>query len=317
MRQRTNIKKRIAKLTNFGLLLGVILAWGFSWPMMKLSLIDIPPLWMAVLRMSIATVIMFAYLILTKKFAWPSMKDLPQLLSVGVLQMGIFSALINLGLMHVDAGRSAILAFTSPLWVVPITLLFFKESLSKLSILGLLFGFLGVMFLFNPFSFDWSNTLAIKGNGLLLLAALVWALVIIHIRYSKWHLSPLQLAPWQMLIAFVLLTILGFYFEPHPQIHWSLHLLGLMLYIGPIATAFGFWGVTEISKRLPAVTTSLGLLGVPVVGLLSSALILGNALTLGIVIALLFILVGLGFISLASQRAKTSLSTDAKLCRSD
>src|SRR5690348_7359701 len=99
------------------LLLAVIIVWGFIWPLTKLALRDVAPLWLAVLRLLSATICLFAYLLATKKLQLPSKLDIPIILSVGLLQFGVCNFLINEGLVYVSASRSAILIYTTPLWV--------------------------------------------------------------------------------------------------------------------------------------------------------------------------------------------------------
>ncbi len=90
---------------------------------------------------------------------------------VSVLQMVLFTMCVTLGLRYVDAGRSAILAYTTPLWVLPLATLFLGERLSVLKIIGFFLGLLGVLLLFNPVTFNWHNHLAVIGSGYLILAA--------------------------------------------------------------------------------------------------------------------------------------------------
>jgi len=282
----------------------IVFIFGLSWPIMKLALYNIPPIWLGALRMAIASLILFAILVLRGKKLFPTQKDLPLLTSIGLVQMGLVILLVNLGLNHVDPGRSSVLVYTTPLWVTPIAVLFFKEPLRKLTVAGLVMGLLGVLLLFNPFDFDWSNKNAIYGNEMLLLAAFIWALVIIHIRFGKYHRSALELAPWQMLIATIFLTVMGHIFEPNPIINWSWQLLAEVGYISIIATAFAYWAAIELNRRLPAVTTSVIFLGVPVVGLISSAFILKESITLNLIIAMSLILIGLLCVALDRKRGE-------------
>jgi hypothetical protein len=102
------------------LLLGsVILLWGINWPVMKLGLVDIPPMTFAVIRMLLGAVCMFGVLALRGRIRLPSRHDLPIVLTVGLLQMGAFLGLVTVALQFVSAGRSSILAYTTALWVVP------------------------------------------------------------------------------------------------------------------------------------------------------------------------------------------------------
>ena len=68
--------------------------------------------------------------------------------------------------------------------------------------------------------------------------------------------------------------------------------MAILAYNGPIASGFCFWAFLTVSRSLPAMDTALGSLGVPVFGVVSSALILGETLTAGAVTGLILILIG-------------------------
>lgn len=274
------------------LLAVVILIWGANWPVLKVALAYISPLWLAAFRLGIAAVCLFVILAATKgRVRLPSRQDMPLVLSISLLQMALFTALINFGLLYVDAGRSAILSYTTPLWVTPAAALFLGERLTVAKVAGVALGMAGVAVMFNPFSFDWNDRDVLLGNGLLLLAALAWAVAILHTRGHNWLAGPLDLAPWQMLIGFLPVLAAAFIVDGPPKIVWSAELVAALVYNGPIATAFAFWAVVTVTRMLPAITTSLSFLGVPVVGLLFSAAFLDEGLTadnltgLGLIVA--------------------------------
>ena len=62
------------------------------------------------------------------------------ILSVGLLHMGAFAALVSLGLQHVPAGRSVVLAYTTPLWVIPAARLFLGEPIGRAAAPGCCWG---------------------------------------------------------------------------------------------------------------------------------------------------------------------------------
>ena len=117
-----------------------------------------------------------------RRVAWPVRATFPVILSVGLLHMGAFAALVSLGLQHVPAGRSVVLAYTTPLWVIPAARLFLGEPIGPGRRAGLLLGLAGLILIFNPLAFDWSDRAAIFGNALVLLAALCWAANIVYVR---------------------------------------------------------------------------------------------------------------------------------------
>ena len=65
-----------------------------------------------------------------------------------------------------------------------------------------------------------------------------------------------------------------------------------MVYNGPVASGFCFWAYVTVSRNLPAMSTALGSLGVPVLGVLFLALILGEEISLIIVSGLILISIG-------------------------
>lgn len=279
----------------------IFLAWGLSWPFMKTALDYISPLWMGSMRMMIGGLIILFVLFATGKPIFPQKKDWKLIVIISLLQMVLFTAFLNIGLRRVEASHGVILLYTTPLWVAPLAVLIFKEKLAKLTWIGLFFGFCGLVMLLNPFSFDWSNKHILVGCGFVLLSAFSWAFAIIYIRLANPGPSSIELVPWQLLFASLSLALLAIIFEPHPEINWSWQLWACMAYLGPIATAFGFWCVIELSCRLSPVTSSMIMLGAPVIGFISSALILNETLTFEKLMAVFLLLVGLICIGLAKR----------------
>ncbi|RDD63421.1 DMT family transporter [Ferruginivarius sediminum] len=281
------------------LLLGaIVLLWGANWPVMKVALDYVPPLWFVAARLLMGLVTLAAILVASGRFILPRRGDIPVVISVGLLQMAGFLGFVNIGLQEVDAGRSAILAYTTPLWVTPAAILLLGERLNWRKGLGLLLGLAGVAVLFNPLNFDWSDTEKVTHNAVLMLAALCWAGAILHIRGHRWISSPLQLAPWQMAVGSVPLLIAAWAFEGPPTVEWSPGIVAAIAYNGPLATAFCFWASVTVSRSLPAISTSLSLLGVPAAGMLLAAVTLGEMLSLTRLGGFALILGGLAMVQL-------------------
>lgn len=292
----------VSTRTALVLLACVIVLWGANWPVMKVGLQFIPPLSFAAARMVMGAVILFGVAAALGELRWPSRQDWPIVLAVGAIQMAAFMALSTIGLQFVPAGRSAILAYTTPLWVTPLAIYVLGERLSRAKLYSLLCGLGGVAVLFNPFGFDWHDPRVLLGNGLLLAAALLWALLIVQVRRHHWQGSPLSLGPWQFSVAAVLLVPLALIFEADRPWHWSSELGWVLLYNGPLATAFCFWAMLTINRALPAITTSLGSLGVPAFGLLASTLALGEPVTVTNLLGFLLIAGGVAGVVLADRR---------------
>ena len=286
----------------------LILFWALAWPLSKIGLAYMTPIWYATLRSGIGTLFVFAYLLAIKKLHRPRQKDIPQIFSIGIFQMGVFLMLIYYGLSFVEPGRSAIVAYTTPLWVTPIAYFIFKEELTTLKIAGFLSGLTGILILFSPWSFDWHNHDVLIGHACLITAAIVWAGVIIYTRHGKWHAKPIDLLPWQLLLSTVFTLICAFVFEPLPMDLLNNTLWATLVYNGVFASAFGYFASVSLAKALPMVTTTIGFLGVPVFGLLFSALMLHEAITLNLMIAGTLIIVGLVSVALSSKFSSKNVS---------
>lgn len=280
------------------LLAAVVVLWGANWPVMKVGLTLIPPLWFAAARVLLGAACLFALLAALNRIRLPGRADMPVVISMAVLQIALFLALVTIGLQHVDAGRAAILAYTTPLWVVPMAIVTLGERPRREDLLALLLGLAGIGVLFNPQALDLSDARAVTGNVMLLAAAMSWALSIVHIRRHTWHMTPLQLMPWQMLIGGGALAIGAMATESVADIRWSADLMLVMAYNGPVASAFCFWAYITVARRLPAITTALASLGVPVVGVMSSAIALGEPLSITRVSGLLLIAGAVALLSL-------------------
>ena len=259
---------------------------------MKLGVQYVSPLWFAATRMFLGALCLFAFLAVQKQLRLFARPDIPILVSVAVFQIGLPTALIHSGLLFLDAGRSAILVFTMPLWVAPMAVFVLGERLTRMKLAGLVFGLAGIAFLFNPLAFDFTDRSSLIGNSFMLMASLCFAIAIILVRRHPGTTPIIQLVPWQMLLGTIILVVSAATIEGVPDLRWSPALTAILAYNGPIASGFCFWAFLTVSRSLPAMDTALGSLGVPVIGVVSSALILGETLTPDAVTGLILILIG-------------------------
>ncbi|VVE69881.1 transporter [Pandoraea captiosa] len=271
----------------------VVVAWGVNWPVSKALLAHVSPWWSAAMRSVVGMATLFVICALTGRLVLPKRGDLPVIVSVGLLHMAVFSLLVALSLQYVPAGRSAVLAYTTPLWVMPAARLWLGEALTRRRVLGLAFGLLGLAVMFNPLAFDWRDRHAVFGNALVLLAAFVWAIAIVHMRAHRWVNGPFELSPWQLLLASVVLCMIALAVDGAPYIVGWAGFAGLLTYGGVVGGGIAYWLAGVVTRRLPAGVTSLGLLGVPVVGTLASASILHESVGPDVWMALALIVGGI------------------------
>ena len=285
-------------------LIVMVLLWGLSWPATKLALNTVPPLWLAAIRFGSAAVCLFAFLAMRKKLAFPPKADWPIVISIGLLQMTVFTGLGMIAMTHVDTSRAVLLAYTTPLWGVLVSWLMLRNTPTRWQLLALLVGLLGIGLVCSPWEMDWSAPGAIMGASFLVIGAISWSVVILHIKRHQWTASPLSLAPWQMILATLPLAGFAFALEGSPtQIAFDWQLLELLLFIGPVATSACFVIATEHGRRISTFAMSNFTLGVPLIGILASVLILGSQLSLVFAIGLALILTGMLLAAAAAATA--------------
>ena len=281
---------------------GAIVGYGGLWPVTKTALEFVPPLWYATIRISIGAVVLCCFLAATGKLRLPPRHDMPLVLSVGIFMMAIYTILMHIALVYVEAGRAALLGYTTPLWVLPAAFFFLRERPTRRRLLGLVVAVAGLGVLFNPGAFDWSRGDVVLGNAMLLGCALSWSIAIIHIRKHKPMLTPFQLAPFQLALAAALIAVAALIVDPLPIFTGAWREFGVFGYGGVFGTALAMLSVTTAVRYLPTTVSTVGLLGVPVFALVLSVIFMGEVLTRSLTIGVVLILGGIALVSVPSRR---------------
>jgi drug/metabolite transporter (DMT)-like permease len=278
----------------------VVLSWGLIWPVHKAILESLPPPWLVALRSVIGMLVLIAVAVLRRRLVIPRRSDLPVVLSIALLHMVGFALLTTWGLQRVSTGRSVVLAYTTPLWVIPAARVFLGERLTARRLAGATAGLLGLAVLFNPLAFDWSDGASVLGNGAILLAALLWAASIVHIRRHRWQATPFELVPWELLLATAALFPTALVSGPLPPVEWNAKLIAMLLYAGAIGMGLTYWASATASRLLPATTTSVGLLATPVVSIVLATVWLSEPVTWPLAVAVVLILGGVALSATSS-----------------
>jgi drug/metabolite transporter (DMT)-like permease len=298
-RQETAVHSRAAALALLALL---TLIWGVHWVVVKTGLQYLPPLTYASLRVATGLVTMIGLLAAQGRLRRPDRANLPIMATVGLGQIGAGVAIQVLALQVVPAGRSAVLLYTMPLWVAVLLALGFRLRPSRPELVGLILGLTGLAALLNPAVIDWQSPVELLGTLGLLLNSVIWAGVTIHVRRHRWTQAPLDLQPWMLLLALVPLVVMAVLLEPGRAIRWEPITIGILLYSGPLATAFAYWASQAITRSLGAQASGTGFLATPVVGLVAGAVLLGESLGVADVIGFVLILGGVGVTTLLPAR---------------
>jgi drug/metabolite transporter (DMT)-like permease len=279
-------------------LAAVVLLFGVAWPIIKIGLGASTPVWMAAARATLSAATALVLVTTLKRLNWPSRADWPIILSVGALQLTCFFAFANLGVQSVPPGRSGVLAYTTMLWMVPLSWMV-GEKVGPRAMAGAALGVAGIVVLVDPLGFDWSDRAVLLGHGWLLLAGFTWALAILHARRHRWHMSPLDVLPWQMGVATILLWILALIVEPAGYLDLGRPSLWLsLLYLGVLAGPTATWAAVSVARALPPITGSLGMLGVPLLGIASSVVLVGEPVSWPLLIGTALVIAGIAIVIL-------------------
>src|SRR5690348_10775593 len=133
-----------AKPRHWLLLLSLVLIWAVSWPVIKVGVGQIPPLWYGCLRYAIAALILFGLVTARGELALPPRADLPLVVVSGALQMAAYSALTGLALTILPPGRASVLAFSTPVLVAPLAAWRLAEKLTLKTAAGVMVGCSGI-----------------------------------------------------------------------------------------------------------------------------------------------------------------------------
>jgi drug/metabolite transporter (DMT)-like permease len=278
----------------------LVVVWAVSWPVIKVGVAALPPIWFACLRYAIATLVLAVIGIVRGTLSFPSRADRTLVLVSGVLQMAAYAALTALALTKLPAGRASVLAFSTPLWVVPLAVWRRQERLAWRPAIGVVVGLVGIVVIALPSLLGGSAMLA-PAYAMLVAAAAAWAISIVVVREHRFEASPDVLAPWQTLVAGVILLLVAFATEGALPPIGTRALLALA-YVGPVATAFAYWAIVDVGRRLPASALSVALLATPGLGLLISALTLAEPVDMSLIVGILLVGAGIRLSSGSSPR---------------
>lgn len=275
------------------LLATTVVLFGASWPVMKIALASATPLWFAVGRAALISATVFAVLGARGALRLPPREDWPLVASIGTAQIAAFFTCSHFGLMHMPAGRGVVIAYSTPLWVLPLSWLFLRERLGARGIAGSVMGLAGLGALLVPELPRLGRPGVLVGEAWLLGAALGWAIAIIHSRYRRWRSSPFELLAWQMGLAACWLVPAAWILEPAGRIAPDTPSLAALLFLSLVVGPIGAWAAAATARDLPANVSSVGFLGAPLIGVVVSTLWLGEPLGWDIVVGGGLIIVGL------------------------
>jgi len=245
--------------------------WGYNWVVMKQGLAYAGPFAFAAWRYVIGAAVLFVVMAVGRRpFRIGSVGTV---IWIGILQTAGNTALNLLALQSGPAGRSAILSYTMPFWVLAIAWPVLRERPGRLQWTAAAVAFLGIVLIFLSGIDRWRADAAVFS----ILAGITWAVGTVLTRrlLSRQKYDPLSLTTWQMLVAALALTLAAVA-VPERATDWTPSFLLILGYEVIPATALAWLLWIAMLRRVDASVASFSLLGTPLIGLISSALLLGE-----------------------------------------
>jgi drug/metabolite transporter (DMT)-like permease len=311
------------------LLLAVLtVLWGSTWPALKVALRELDPWTFRTVCLAVGGggLLMLARaggqsLRVPRAERWP-------LAMVALFNITAWHLCSAYGVMLVQAGRAAIIAYTMPLWTVVFSRLMVGERITRSRLAALGLGLTGVTALVLPEApAIWK---APAGTLFMLGAAVSWAIGTVLTKAMRWTMPTTALTGWQLVLGAVPIALgaaLRLAAEGDAGLLSQLTSLSTTALLGTaystfIGVIFCHWAWFRLVGILPASVAAIGTLGIPIVGLFASALVLGEAVGPAELTALVLVVSGLGILigGLARPAAESfprarAVSTDRRAPR--
>ena len=270
-------------------LAGLTVVWGFNWTAMKVAIADIAPFTFRTLCLAFGSGVLFAFLRAGGQPLAIPRDQWPRLVLIAFFNITCWNILVVFGLSLLPSGRAAILAYTMPAWAIPLSVLLLGERLTARKLLGLALGMAGMALLV------WDEFQSIQGapRGALLVlgAAVAWAIGTNLQKKYPVHAPVAALTAWMMLIGGVPIYIGALLLEDFSK----LADVGLPSALGTaynvlLSFAWAHWAWFKLATSVSVSVFSLSMLVIPVVGVFSGMLFLGERLGWPEYTALAFVL---------------------------
>jgi len=263
------LAERHGRAAAFAALALIAVVWGYNWVVIKQGLRDAGPYEFFSWRFVIASLCLFGALAATRRSM--RLTHPGAVLATGLLQTTATFALTGWALVSGAVGKSAVLCYTMPFWVILFAWPALGERLGRAQWSALLVALGGLALLLG------SGVSAGLSELLAIASAIAWAAgVVITKRLQTRHrVDTLALSAWQSILGGAGLVLLALAF-PSRETQWTPNLLFALLYNGVLVSAVCWFLWFWVLARLDAGLASFGILAVPVLGVVFGVLELGE-----------------------------------------
>ena len=285
----------------FVLLAVLALFWGANWPVLKIAVREAPVFWFRLVCVWGSAIGLFAIAAAGgQSLAVPRGQRL-RLIWVSMFSILGWNAFSGFGVLHLPAGRASMLGYTMPLWLALFSVFLLKERMARTNAVALALGMGGVALLIGEDAAAFTR--APVGALCMLGAATSWAFAVAMIKRRPFALSATVQMAWMMAAG-------GLPLVPLAWAHGGLGIPDLSLaawlaiaYNVFIAGVLCYWAFYRLVNMLPAAVTGISSLSVPVIGMLTGILFLGEVPSWRDWLALALIVTALALVLLWQPRA--------------
>lgn len=284
--------------------------WGYNWVVMKEGLRFCDPFVFAALRVALAAAFLLPLLM------WSGKQLRPRQIK-GTILLGLFSTTLGLGLpmyalVSGGAGKTAILLYTMPFWVILLAWPILGERIRGMEWLAVALAFagLGLMVDFQVVGAKlWSSVIAV-------VAGISWAgsAIVTRIMRRSPKFELISVTTWQMIYGAVPLILLALLL-PAPPTQWTAAFIAALTYNVVFTSVIGYLLWFYILERLPAGMATIGTLAAPVIAVTAAAVQLGELPAPREAAGIVLILMGIAFLSalaIIRTRRLTRMSSPAE-----
>jgi len=252
-----------------GALVLLALIWGYNWAVLKVVLAYSQPFPFAAMRTFLGALALLGLVLLFRRPIRP--KALGWTALLGVLQTAGFVGLLTWALQGEGAGKTAILTYTMPFWLLLMAWVVLGERLKGFQWVAVGLALAGLILVLTPWKMQagFSEILAVGG-------AVFWAAsaVVAKILRKRHEVDLLSLTAWQALIGSIPLVVVAILTWSPPV--WSGSFVAGLVYNVVLGNCLAWILWLYILQALPAGTAGLGMLMTPVIGIISAWIQVGE-----------------------------------------
>ena len=267
--------------------------WGYNWVVMKECLRYASPVDFAALRTFIGALSLFSILLLQRKSLAP--KEIFMTMLLGLLSTTGCIGLVTLALFYGGVGKTAILVYTMPFWVLILAWPLLSEHLAGAQWIAVILAFSGLMVILEP----WNLQSSILGNTLAVLSGIAWAgsAIMTKIMWRKFTFDLISLTAWQMFFGCIPLIIIAM-IVPGPPVQWTPYFIIGLTFSSIVSQALALILWFYVLKVLSAGMASMGTLATPIIGMIAAAIQLGERPTFIEAMGMILIITGLTILTI-------------------